>query len=267
VTAIDKMLEEIEQALEEGDPESALKLARKAVRKDGVNPDAWGLMAEALESLDDLAGAVKAYAKALDLDPRWASGHAHLAGLLIETGQLGQASARLDRALELDASEPEACHNFAILCELEGEVSSAARFYTIAAELDPDTFHMPSRVTLDDFDRMARRALAALPPEVHEFVGDVPIVVEDLPGRDCTGRFRNDAPLLLGECIGDHREAGGSLDPATCTPASIHLYKLNLERISDSRDELAEQVRITILHELLHWLGLDESEIADRGLL
>ncbi len=263
---IDEALDGIDAALDDGRHEEAAKLAGRAVRRFPDSPEAWGLMGEAVEGLGDLVSAMRAFEKALELDPDWATGHAHLAGLHLELGQLQQASERIERAFDLDGMDAEANYAFAVLCEIEGELGTAARFYRAARELEPDRFFLPTRVSMDGFEAMASEAVRDLPEKVSAFIGDVPIIIEDLPERDGSGRFVNGAPLLLGECIGDHREQAGALDPVTCTPPRIMLYKLNLERACADEEELAEQIRITVLHELLHYLGLDESEVASRGL-
>jgi predicted Zn-dependent protease with MMP-like domain len=262
----DETLDRIDAALDDGRHDEAARLAGKAVRRFPDSPEAWGLLGEALEGLGDIGSAMRAFLRALELDPDWATGHAHLAGLHLEMGELHQASDRIEKAFDLDGTDPEANYAFAILCEITGESETASRFYAAACELDPDRFFPPTRVSMDRFEAMAAEAIADLPGKVSSFIGDVPIIVEDLPARDDSGRFVNDAPLLLGECIGDHREEAGALDPLTCTPPRILLYKLNLERACVDEDELAEQIRITVLHELLHFLGLDESEVASRGL-
>ncbi|MBW2263998.1 MAG: metallopeptidase family protein [Deltaproteobacteria bacterium] len=263
---IDEVLDGIDAALDDGRREEAAKLAGKAVGRFPDSPDAWGLMGEALEGLGDLASAMQAFMKALELDPDWATGHARVAGLHLEMGELQPASERIERAFDLDGMDPEANYAFAILCEVEGELETAAGFYRAAGELEPERFFVPTRVSMDRFEAMASVAVEDLPEKVSTFIGDVPIIIEDLPERDGSGRFVNDAPLLLGECIGDHREEAGALDPVTCMPPRIVLYKLNLERACADEDELAEQIRITVLHELLHCLCLDESEVASRGL-
>jgi predicted Zn-dependent protease with MMP-like domain len=264
--ASDKTLEQVEEALDAGDFEKASRLAIKATRKKEDDPDAWGMLGEAREGLGDLEGALQAFGKAVELDPEWAAGHAHVAGLHLEFGEMGAAADHLERAFELAEEDAEAIYNFAILTELEGESPTAGRFYGAAAELDPERFPKPVRVTLDEFHAMARRAVDDLPDQIREFIGDVPIVIQNVPERDEKGRFVNNAPLLLGECIGDHTEPDGALDPVTAMPSRIVLYKLNIERASVDKDDLAEQIRITVLHELLHYLGLDEDEVSSRGL-
>jgi predicted Zn-dependent protease with MMP-like domain len=44
------------------------------------------------------------------------------------------------------------------------------------------------------------------------------------------------------------------------------LYQRNLERFVRSREELVEEIRVTLVHEVGHFLGLDEEELYRRGL-
>jgi predicted Zn-dependent protease with MMP-like domain len=53
---------------------------------------------------------------------------------------------------------------------------------------------------------------------------------------------------------------GGELPPA------IFLFQRNLERAARTREELVEQIRVTVLHEVGHLLGLSEEELHERGL-
>ena len=46
----------------------------------------------------------------------------------------------------------------------------------------------------------------------------------------------------------------------------ILLFKRNLEKIASTRDELVEQIQITVKHEIGHYLGLDEEEVERLGL-
>ena len=48
--------------------------------------------------------------------------------------------------------------------------------------------------------------------------------------------------------------------------AHITLYQNNLERFARTRQELLDEIRITVLHEVGHLLGLDEDELYERGL-
>jgi predicted Zn-dependent protease with MMP-like domain len=56
------------------------------------------------------------------------------------------------------------------------------------------------------------------------------------------------------------------MDPWSHFPSSIVLFQRNLERAARTRDELLEQIRITLVHEVGHYLGLSEDELYERGL-
>ena len=49
-------------------------------------------------------------------------------------------------------------------------------------------------------------------------------------------------------------------------PPTIYLFKRNLERMARDEAHLAEEIRITLFHEIGHLLGLDEDEVASMGL-
>ena len=46
----------------------------------------------------------------------------------------------------------------------------------------------------------------------------------------------------------------------------ILLFRKNLERAAQSADDLAEEIRITLLHETGHFFGMSEEDLADVGL-
>ena len=49
-------------------------------------------------------------------------------------------------------------------------------------------------------------------------------------------------------------------------PDTISIYRLPLEEaFSDHPDELQQEIRITVLHELAHYFGIDEDRLAELG--
>ena len=46
----------------------------------------------------------------------------------------------------------------------------------------------------------------------------------------------------------------------------VIIYKQNLEKICRDREELIEQIQVTVRHEIGHYLGLDENDLARLGL-
>ncbi len=102
-----------------------------------------------------------------------------------------------------------------------------------------------------------------LPPEIRTVAREVPVHYESLPGADVLADgFEAD---ILGLFTGSaHGQELAHDHPA---PPQILLY---LENLWDYAEEDAEifrdEVRLTYLHELGHYLGWDEDEIAARGL-
>ena len=71
--------------------------------------------------------------------------------------------------------------------------------------------------------------------------------------------------LCVGIYIGTPRtEAGPSHQPTDIT--RVILFKKNLEKICRDRDDLIDQIQITLRHEIGHHLGLSEEDMERLGL-
>ena len=104
------------------------------------------------------------------------------------------------------------------------------------------------------FDDHVRAALDELPPHIAAALENVAVVVED---------ENPDDPDLLGLYHGVPLPERG--DMAGGLPDKISIYRLPLEESFPDADELRDEIRITVLHELAHYFGLDEARIADLG--
>ncbi len=103
-----------------------------------------------------------------------------------------------------------------------------------------------------DFEDHVRAALEGLPPELATALENVAVVVED---------ESPDEPDLFGWYDG----LGPGLDHAGALPDRIVIYRRPLERAFPDHDELEREIRITVLHEVGHFFGLDEDQIDDLG--
>ena len=104
------------------------------------------------------------------------------------------------------------------------------------------------------FDDHVRAALDELPPHIAEALQNVAVVVEDENSED---------PDLLGLYHGVPLPERG--DMAGALPDRISIYRIPLEESFPDPDELREEIRITVLHELGHYFGLDEDRLAELG--
>ena len=104
------------------------------------------------------------------------------------------------------------------------------------------------------FDDHVRAALDELPPHLAAALTNVAVVVEAESPDD---------PDLFGLYHGVPLPERG--DMAGMPPDTISIYRIPLEESFPDRDELRDEIRITVLHELAHYFGLDEDRLAELG--
>jgi predicted Zn-dependent protease with MMP-like domain len=103
--------------------------------------------------------------------------------------------------------------------------------------------------------------LAELPAPLRERAGQVPVLFEPRPSRDlqADGIEADTLGLFTGP---EWAEAGD-----VPLPPQIILYLENLREMAETDGQrFRDEIRTTFLHELGHFLGLDEDELTDRGL-
>ena len=98
---------------------------------------------------------------------------------------------------------------------------------------------------MPSFDEIVSRALDSLPEEIAGYMKNVAVVVEDENPEDpdIFGLFAED-PYM---------------------PAQITIYRLPLEETFPDPVALEEEIRITVLHEIGHYFGMDERQISELG--
>jgi predicted Zn-dependent protease with MMP-like domain len=115
--------------------------------------------------------------------------------------------------------------------------------------------------------RIASDAVAAaqreLPPEIREAAKGVPVFFESAP--DAGVLADGFEPDLLGLFAGS--PLGTELSGEAPEPPRIFLYTASLWDFAEGDVGIfREEARLTYLHELGHFLGWDEGQIAARGL-
>jgi predicted Zn-dependent protease with MMP-like domain len=107
------------------------------------------------------------------------------------------------------------------------------------------------------------QTIAALPPALRDQANSVPVIYEGYPSAE----LEEDGvePDTLGLFVGETwPEAGSTTTPL---PGQIFLFVENLrDYAEDNAARFREEVRTTYLHELGHYLGLDEDDLTLRGL-
>ena len=107
------------------------------------------------------------------------------------------------------------------------------------------------------------RTTQSLPSALRDKVRQVPVIFERRPDK----ALQKDGiePDTLGLFVGEpYSEIGTTTDPL---PAQIILFLENIRDAAEGDEAVyQEEVRATLLHELGHYLGLDETDLEERGL-
>jgi predicted Zn-dependent protease with MMP-like domain len=124
---------------------------------------------------------------------------------------------------------------------------------------------MAYRVSKQAFGELVERALAELPPRFADFLEEVPVEVRDRPTAAQSQSARVEkGNLLLGLYHGrplTHR----SVEDSGRFPDVIYIFQDPIQQVSDSEEQLIEQVRTTVLHEIGHHFGMSEKDLDRLG--
>jgi len=109
------------------------------------------------------------------------------------------------------------------------------------------------------FERLVREAVASLPDELKDQMENVAMIIEENPpaqpflggdaGEDLLGLYHGIMKKDRGPGYGN------------VLPDQIIIYRQPLERMSSTLEDLRENVRQTVIHEVGHYFGFDEEEL------
>jgi predicted Zn-dependent protease with MMP-like domain len=257
-------LDEAWKLLEQAGPEEALEAAEDL---DEERVDTWVLRATALLDLGKLDEAASACEQAEVLGGR------KDAGVLWARGEIALARWDVDEADRCYASildesrEPAALERLALVRDLQERFEEADELLAEADGISPDLHPLPPRLDDEQVDAVIEQAAALLPDELRKHLDEVPIVVEAVPPLEL-GRAGDPVELppdLLGLFVGASLLERTEEDPVGAVPR-IYLFQRNIERACQDASEVVEQVRVTLYHELGHFLGFDEEGVEGLGL-
>lgn len=229
--------------------------------------DLYLLATDVFTLLGETDRALAAAEKAKALFPDDPDVRINLASALFEMCRFEAARAELEAALKGDPDNAWGLFHFGLIHDHLGMRTQADALIQKAHELDPQTCPAQVKVSAKAFEKALDKAIADLPPKVRDYLRNVVILVEDLPEAE---ELLQSTPPLSPNSLGMFRGTPAPLqsvaDPWSTLPSAIVLFQRNLERFARDREELVEQIGITLLHEVGHFLGLDERAVAELGL-
>jgi predicted Zn-dependent protease with MMP-like domain len=230
--ALERFLEQFD-ALIASDPKAALLLVDQAPQPIRCQSSWFICRAEALSRAEGPSAAAEFLNGVVAEEPDFADAHHYLAELYCELGQDRAATQHHLETLRLDQ-----------LTDLVSEPASVDLQAAIAAE--------------------AGRVLATLPSNLRQRVAHVPVFLQPRSSERLIAEGFDARSLGLFE---GRNLAETSLDDLGAEPTAITLFtNCLIDAFGDEQDELLEQVRITVLHEVGHYFCLDEEQLAELGL-
>jgi predicted Zn-dependent protease with MMP-like domain len=115
------------------------------------------------------------------------------------------------------------------------------------------------------FDKAVQRAFRRLPAEIRERMDNVVLTVRPRPTREMLASlgYPPDEPLLglyEGASLLEH-----SFFEPPAMPDRIYIFQEPLEEMCATLEELEREIEITVVHEVAHFLGIDEARLEELG--
>lgn len=112
-------------------------------------------------------------------------------------------------------------------------------------------------MTREEFEEAVADALDLVPPELAAHIDNVVVLVEDeAPADD---------PELLGLYEGTPITERDSWWAAGSLPDRITIFRMPTLRMCEDREEVVEEVAVTVVHEIAHYFGIDDARLHDLG--
>jgi predicted Zn-dependent protease with MMP-like domain len=108
-----------------------------------------------------------------------------------------------------------------------------------------------------DFEDAVRDGLDQVPPDLAALMDNVVVLVEDDAPAD--------EPELLGVYEGVPLTERGEFWAAGSLPDRITIFRNPTLAICETRDDVVEEVAVTVVHEIAHHFGIDDDRLHELG--
>ena len=117
--------------------------------------------------------------------------------------------------------------------------------------------------TLDEFDRMAREAFAALPDSFRALVGEVAFAISEFPDDETVAEMELESPFdILGLFHGVGMAHASAIPATGVMPNRIWLYRRPiLDYWAEHEETLGNVVTHVLVHEIGHHFGLSDEDM------
>jgi len=121
------------------------------------------------------------------------------------------------------------------------------------------------KMSNEEFDRIVQRAIRRIPEEIRQHLDNIVISVQKRPSR----RLLEDMDLPPDEPLLGVFEGVSLLERSVTEPPlypdTIFLFQEPLQEMCETLEELEEEIEITVVHEVAHYLGMTEERLEELG--
>lgn len=121
------------------------------------------------------------------------------------------------------------------------------------------------KVSAVEFEQCVREAIAEIPESLQGFLDNVVVDIEPEPTVDDLAELGIDDPTEVLGLYHGVPMTERSVEADLGLPDRISIYQKNIEMMCETREEIVEQIRITVLHEIGHHFGMDEDDLFEVG--
>ncbi len=258
-------IDRIYQALDDDEPELALRIALDQISRVGdEDPVLQFFAGKAWVESGEPGRGLSYLQRAVELDPDDLEFRGELGFALLEDGRTGEASEVALHLVRTAADHPDGHYLDGMVQESMGRTDEADLRYREASRLDPRRYPVIRRLDTERFEQLVEQAAAGLPEPFREHLDRVATTVEtavpDVLVDEGTSALET-LGLFTGTTLAHKGQSGAAADD----PPRILLFQRNLERFAALAGDLQEQITVTLYHELGHYLGMDEDDLDDAG--
>ena len=118
---------------------------------------------------------------------------------------------------------------------------------------------------MDAFSTLLDDAIKELPDEFRKRLENVAIILEDYPSPELLARMEvSEDETLFGLYEGVPLTERGHFE-APLLPDRILIFQREIEDACDSPEEVKEELKITLVHEIAHFFGMDDDYLEELG--
>jgi predicted Zn-dependent protease with MMP-like domain len=121
------------------------------------------------------------------------------------------------------------------------------------------------KLSEEEFDRIVKRAIRRVPTEIRQHLDNIVISVRKHPSKKMLREMGIPSDEELFGVFEGVPLIERSVTSPPLFPDTILLFQEPLEQACETDEEIEEEIEITVVHEVAHFLGMSEERLAELG--